>query len=266
MVRHKQSVPRAPESEDRLSTGATFDDSALNFARILSIAAGGALALYGVTRRSRTGAAIAAAGGYLVYTGVSGQDPLLGTTAGPIEVMHSVTINRPVEDVFAFWRDLGNLPRFLRHLTRVDQQNDRRSHWVARGPAGTRFEWDAEIVFEERNAHLAWQSLAGSEINHAGTVLFREAPAERGTEVIVTLTYDAPGGKFGHLASRLFGESPQDTIREDLRRMKSLLETGEIPTTAGQSHGQRSLKGRATSRLWGETEPEATQRAVRRAS
>jgi len=258
------SRPDARSDNDRENLAPDLDDNVFNLARILSVTAGGALAIYGLTRRSKTGAALAAAGGYLVYSGVSGEYPLLGQNAGPIEVMHSVTIQRPVEEVFAFWRDLGNLPRFLRHLTRVDQRDERRSHWVARGPAGTRFEWDAEIVFEQPNSHLAWQSVAGSEIGNAGTVLFSPAPGDRGTEVIVTLEYDAPGGKLGSFAARLFGEDPQETIREDLRRMKSLLETGEIPTVAGQSHGPRSLKGRANSRLWGETEPEATQRAVRR--
>jgi uncharacterized membrane protein len=179
-------------------------------------------------------------------------------------VVAAVTIQRPVEEVFAFWRELENLPRFLRHLTRVDQLNEQRSHWIARGPVGSRFEWDAEIILEKKDSYLAWQSVEGSEIENAGTVLFAPAGGNRGTEVMVTLEYNAPGGRMGTLLSRLFGENPSDTIREDLRRMKALLETGEIPTTAGQSHGPRSLTGRATARVWGETEPEATQRVPRR--
>jgi uncharacterized membrane protein len=265
MAREQQQSSRASQP-DRSLDGRGLERDVLNLARILSVTAGGALAIYGLARRSKTGAAMAAAGGYLLYTGISGNDPLFAAASGPVEVMHAVTIARPVEEVFAFWRELENLPRFLRHLESVEQRGERRSHWVARGPAGTRFEWDAEIVFEDANSHLAWQSIAGSEIDNAGTVLFAPAPGERGTELIVTMQYDAPAGRLGTLVARLFGENPQDTIREDLRRMKALLETGEIPTVAGQSHGPRSLKGRANSRMWGETEPEATQRVARRAS
>ena len=240
------------------------DAPELDLTRILSVAAGGALALYGLTRNSKTGAALAAAGGYLVYSGVSGNN-LFSATSGPIEVMHAFTINKPVAEVYAFWRQLDNLPRFLRHLESVEELDQKRSRWVARGPAGMRFQWDAELVFEEADSHLAWQTAEGSEIRNAGTVLFATAPGDRGTEIIVTLSYDAPGGRLGTLFARAFGENPEDTIREDLRRMKALLETGEIPTIAGQPHGPRSLKARATTRMWGENEPEATQRAsVRR--
>jgi len=236
--------------------------------RILSVAAGGALAVYGLTRRSKAGAALAAAGGYLVYSGVSGKELFPAALHEPLAVTHAVTIQRPVSEVFSFWRQLENLPRFMRHLESVEELGERRSRWVARGPAGTRVAWEAELIFAEPDSHLAWQSVEGSDVRHAGTVLFAPAPGERGTEVVVTLTYDAPAGRLGALLARLFGENPADTIREDLRRMKALLETGEIPTTAGQPHGPRSLKGRASVRMWGETEPEATQRAAvrRRAS
>ena len=261
MARETRFRPAAPP--DQSANRRDLDDDVMNLARILSVTAGGALAIYGLTRRSKAGTAMAAAGGALLYSGISGKTPF-GGEAQSIEVVRAVTINRPLADVYNFWRQLENLPRFFRHLEAVEPRGERRSHWTARGPAGMKVEWDAEVVFEEKNSHLAWQTSPGSEIHNAGTVLFSEAPQGRGTEVLVTLQYDAPGGRLGTMAARMFGENPEDTIREDLRRMKALLETGEIPTTAGQSHGPRSLKGRAMQKMWGETEPEATQRAVAR--
>ena len=160
----------------------------------------------------------------------------LGGPAG-IHVEEAVTVNRPASEVFRFWRNFENLPRFMNHLRAVSQREEGISHWVARGPAGVNVEWDARIINEIDGRLIAWQSLEGSEVSTAGSVNFRETP--RGTEVRVNLQYDPPAGKLGAGVARLLGEEPSVQIHEDLRRFKQLIETGEIPTTKGQPFGGR---------------------------
>ena len=158
----------------------------------------------------------------------------LGGSAG-VHVEESVTVNRPIGDVFRFWRNFENLPQFMNHLESVSQREMGVSHWVAKGPAGTRVEWDARIINEIDDKLIGWQSLDGSMVSTAGSVNFRETP--RGTEVRVHLQYSPPAGKVGAAVARLFGEEPGVQIREDLRRFKQLMETGEIPTIHGQPFG-----------------------------
>ena len=160
----------------------------------------------------------------------------LGGPAG-VHVEEAVTVSRPVAEVFRFWRNFENLPRFMKHLRSVAQREAGVSHWVARGPAGLDVDWDARIINELEDKLIAWQSLEGSTISTAGSVNFREAP--RGTEVRVNLQYNPPGGKIGATVAWLLGEEPGSQIREDLRRFKQLIETGEIPTTEGQAAGGR---------------------------
>jgi uncharacterized membrane protein len=144
-------------------------------------------------------------------------------------VSRAVTINRSAEDLFKFWRNFENLPRFMTGLVSVRAEG-KRSHWVARGPLGTHAEWDAEIITEESNRLIGWRSLEGSEVATAGSVHFNPAPGGRGTEVRVEMKYEPPAGKVGALIAKLFGEDPARQIQEDLRRFKQLMETGEIPT------------------------------------
>lgn len=188
-------------------------------------------------------------GGALMFRGMSGQCGLYKalnlTTAktqglvptGPVLVERAVTITKPVDEVFRFWRDLENLPQFMEHLVEVRQTSPFQSHWVAKKPLGGTLEWDAEIVEEVANEKIVWKSLPGSDIKHGGFVSFKPAPLGMGTEVFVRLQYEAPGGKLGSLVARLLGEEPGGTIRDDLRRLKALLETGEISTTEGQPVG-----------------------------
>jgi len=145
-----------------------------------------------------------------------------------IRVSKSVTIKRPREAVYGFWQQLENLPRFMYHLQEVRATGKGRSHWVARAPAGQQVEWDAEIVENRPGELIAWRALPGGDIQHEGSVRFRPAPADRGTEVEVALQYDAPGGKAGALIASLFGEEPAQQIRDDLRRFKQVMETGEV--------------------------------------
>ncbi len=163
-----------------------------------------------------------------------------------VEVKRSVTVNRSREDVYKFWRQLENLPRFMQHLQDVRTTGERRSHWVAKGPAGTAIEWDAETT-EDRPSHsIAWRSLEGSDVRNEGVVRFTQAPADRGTEVHVELRYDAPAGKLGTAVANLFGEEPGQQIRDDLRRFKQVMETGEVVLSDGspEGAGQGVLKQR----------------------
>ena len=154
-----------------------------------------------------------------------------------LHVTKSVTINRPREAVYQFWRDFSNLPQFMAHVQSVVSRDDKRSHWVVAAPAGQTVEWDAEIVDDRPDELIAWRSLEGSDIRHEGSVRFEKAPADRGTEVHVDLRYDAPGGKAGAAVATLFGEEPTQQIGDDLRRLKQVLETGEVVRSDGNLDG-----------------------------
>jgi uncharacterized membrane protein len=159
-----------------------------------------------------------------------------------IRVQHSVTIEYPAADVYRCWRDLENLPRFMEHLESVTRAEHEAWRFVARGPGGTRVEWLARVINDIPGEVIAWQSLEGSTISTAGSVRFDERP--HGTQVTVTMQYDAPGGKLGAAIARLMGEEPRVQVREDLRRFKQLLETGEVPTVEGQPSGRARRRGR----------------------
>jgi uncharacterized membrane protein len=158
----------------------------------------------------------------------------LGGSRGLL-VEEAVTINRPVAELYGCWRDLANLPLFMAHVRSVTVHDEGLSHWVAKGPAGSSVEWDARIINDVENRVIAWQSIEGSMVAIAGSVNFIETP--RGTTVRVRFQYNPPAGKAGAAAAWLLGEDPRAQVREDLRRFKQLMETGEIATTVGQSAG-----------------------------
>jgi len=160
---------------------------------------------------------------------------------GSVRVEHTVAVNKSPEECYHMWRNFENLPRFMQHLKSVSVRDERTSHWVAKGPAGTSVEWDAEVTRDEPNRLLSWRSLEGSDVRNSGAVRFEPAPAGRGTFVSVTMQYEPPAGRMGMAIAKLTGEEPQVQVREDLRRFKRLMEAGEIPTTEGQSHGTRPL-------------------------
>jgi uncharacterized membrane protein len=145
-------------------------------------------------------------------------------------VGRSVTIDRPRAELFVFWRDFANLPRFMHNIQSVTVIDTRRSHWVVEAPAGKTVEWDAEIIDEEPGALIAWRSLEGASVRNSGRVEFRDSPDGRGTVVTVTIVYDPPGGTLGKLIAKLFQKEPKVQARQDLRRFKQLMETGEIST------------------------------------
>lgn len=149
----------------------------------------------------------------------------------------AITINRPIDEVYRFWRQLSNLPSFMSHLERVEELDRTRSRWTARGPAGVTVSWEAHIINEIPNELIGWQSVGNSDVATAGSVHFNPTP-HGGTEVWTHLQYDPPGGRLGSWVAWLFGEEPSQQIREDLRRLKSYLETGEVARSQEQPFGQ----------------------------
>ena len=147
---------------------------------------------------------------------------------GIVRTKKSITIGRPVEEVYAFWRDFSQLPQFMRHLESVTVIDERRSHWVAKAPAGKSVEWDAEMTEDRPNELIAWRSVEGSQVYNAGNVRFQRAPGDRGTEVRVELEYDPPFGKLGSKVAMLFREEPGQQVQDDLRHLKQVMELGEI--------------------------------------
>jgi uncharacterized membrane protein len=165
----------------------------------------------------------------MIGNGLSSQQ---GTRAGAgratgIHVKRSITIGRPRQEVYEFWHDFQNLPRFMKHLEYVTVSGDGRSHWKAKAPAGASVEWDAEVTSDQPNELIGWRSVANSDVNNAGMVRFIDAPGGRGTEVHVDLRYDPPGGTLGALFAKIFGEEPGIQIADDLRRFKQVMEIGE---------------------------------------
>jgi uncharacterized membrane protein len=160
--------------------------------------------------------------------GSGGRGQGIVESAKGIRVKSAVTVGRPVSEVYGFWRNFENLPRFMSHLESVQVVDDRRSHWTAIGPAGMRVEWDAETVEDRPNELISWRSLPGGQVETAGYVRFRPAPGNRGTEIIVEMRYDPPGGVLGATLAKLFGESGQEVVTRDLRAFKNVLEVGEV--------------------------------------
>lgn len=241
------------EIEAQRAADATRKNDPRNVAdteRIVSVVAGAGLIAYAAaTKKPATAVAVAAAGAGLIARGVTGRSALyrvahidtrdtdtrrvLGGTGG-IHVTHAVLINRPLHDVYAYWRDLRNLPRFMSHLIEVTPLNGLASHWVARGPAGKRVEWDAEIINEVEDKVIGWRSLPGSDLTSAGSVNFRERRGW-GTEVSVHLQYEPAGGRPAAWIAWLLGSDPGKTIKEDLRHLKAIFEAGELPRVAAQT-------------------------------
>jgi uncharacterized membrane protein len=229
--------------------------------RVGSVALGAALVAYGVRRRDPAGLAAALFGGAFVLRGATGRCPVyesLGVSTGSadailggqsrsdvagrgatvnarkaVRVERSVMIESPREEVYAFWHDFENLPKFMRHLVSVRVDSATRSHWVAEGPMGHVVEWDAELVNDVPDTLIAWKSVGDADVPNAGSVHFYDMPAGRGTMVTVMLEYEPPGGRVGAAIVRLFGEDPEREVRDDLRHFKELMEIGDIePATA----------------------------------
>jgi uncharacterized membrane protein len=227
-------------------------------ARLVSTVVGAAVAVVGYQRSNKV---LGLAGIGLLARGASGWCPVtasfdagayddtettrrhLGGPRGVI-VEDAITIYRPVSEVYSYWRNLENLPRFMDHLEEVCVTDRFRSHWVARGPMGVHVEWDAEIINDIPPTLLSWKSIGQSDVVSAGSVRFKPA-GERATQVHVKLQYDPPAGKLGAAVAWLIGDDPQRQIAEDLKRFKQLLETGEASSDAYRAtpSSQRTRRG-----------------------
>jgi len=231
--------------------------------RALSVAAGGALAAYALRRRGVPGVALALLGAELVRRGASGHCTVyqaLGITStesgkvgalphrpdvvgraatvnarNAVKIERTVSVLRPAAELYRFWRDFANLPRFMQHLESVTCTDDRHSHWIARSPGGKHVEWDAEIINEIDGELIAWKTVGDSDVAHAGSVNFRAAPGNRGTEVKLVLDYEPPAAGLMGTIAKGFGHATDALIREELRRFKHVAEAGEIPTVEGQT-------------------------------
>ena len=185
--------------------------------------------------------------------------PLVSGVAAPTDLYFetSIATTRSPQECYQFWRNIDNLPRFMRSVESVQRLDERRFHWVAKGAAATglatALEWDCEITEDRPGAALAWRTLDGALVPNAGSVIFEPAPNGRGTIVRLSIHYSPIDGQLTSGLAKLLRQDPQSQVREDLRRFKQLLETGEFATTRGQSTGRRSLVGRA-ARLWGLTD------------
>ena len=196
------------------------------------------LALLGSAMRSETaqkGRVVAATAAVL---GVTALDVYCGTrlqsgdTDGPtdntLEIKTALTVGRSPEEVYRFWRDFDNLPRFMNHLEAVRITGERTSHWKAKAPIGMTVEWDAEIIEDRPNELIVWQSLERADVENSGSVRFSPAPGNRGTEIFLEMRFHPPGGVIGAKLARIFDEVPKTQMRNDLRRFKQVMETGEV--------------------------------------
>ena len=157
-----------------------------------------------------------------------------------MKLTQAVTIDRPAEELYTFWRDFENLARFMNHLDSVQVTGPGRSHWKAKAPMGKTVEWDAEIVEDQPNHLISWRSLEGADVDNAGSVSFERATGGRGTVVKVQMQYNPPGGKIGAGIAKLFGEEPEQQTWEDMHRFKQLMETGQIVRSEASLEGMGS--------------------------
>jgi uncharacterized membrane protein len=158
-----------------------------------------------------------------------------------IRVRKTVSIDKPPEALYEFWRAFENFPLFMEDVESVIRIDERTSHWKVKAPAGKTVEWDAEVERDVRNESIGWRAKEGSQIENAGVVTFRRGRKDRGTEVTVELTYHPPAGGLGDRIATLFGREPLQQLERNLRRFKALMETGEVPTAAMNPGQQPAL-------------------------
>ena len=204
--------------------------------RLVTTVAGGLLALYGLSQRSLPGVALAALGGALVARGASGHCPAyeaagVNGAAGPapVEIVQSMSVRVPRAEVYAFWRTLENLPRFMEHLRTVEATSETRSRWTAKGPGPLPdVTWEAEIVEDVPGERIVWQSLPGADVDNAGHVRFVDGP-EGLTEVHARITYRPPAGPLGATVAKWLDPVLGSAVRQDIARFKHVIEAGEVP-------------------------------------
>ena len=215
--------------------------------RIASAALGSALTLFGLSRFSFKGLLMAATGGILLYRGTTGHCPAFSAAGistappqaqpAPVQAATTITVAQPREAVYDAWRDVERFPHFMEHLHSVQRLGHGRTFWQAAIPGnlGT-LDWEATVTEDRAGGRVAWRSEPGADVDNRGSVTFHDAPGGE-TEVRVDIQYRPPVGALGHAASRLLTPVFEQMVKEDVRRFKRLIETGEIPTTEGQPSG-----------------------------
>jgi len=202
--------------------------------------------------RGRVAAALGAVGGVAALDLLCAQrldrDGTTTALEDGIAARRSIALKCSPEEAYRFWRDLENLPRFMTHLESVRATSAERSHWIAKGPAGARVEWNAEIVADEPGRTIAWRSLPNADVDSRGSVRFEAAPGGRGTYLVVEMHYRPPAGAAGALVAKLLGKDPAQQMATDLRRLKNVLETGEVVSNEGPSGRGRGLTAMARAR------------------
>ncbi|MBA3385034.1 MAG: DUF2892 domain-containing protein [Chthoniobacterales bacterium] len=224
--------------------------------RIGSVAAGAGLVLYGLSRRSIPGLLLGLVGGALIHRGATGHCSVyiaLGVNARQlntehgvqgnkgINVVRTITVARAPEEVYRYWRNLENLPRFMEHVESVRELDPKRSAWVVRGPLGHNVEWTAQIITDREGQMISWESLPGAEVQNAGSVWFEPVNGGSSTEVKVSLQYLPPAGVVGAAVAKLLGEAPEQQLDEDLARFKNLIETGATGASVRDHQHQATL-------------------------
>lgn len=226
----------------------SLSQNVANSERVLSLLGGGSLLLMGLKRGSGAGLLGVAAGASLLYRGWTGHCHLyegLGINTAESQRTRSgvashqgsrvncaLHINRDRQEIYEFWRNLENLPQIMQHLESVTVIDEKRSEWVALAPLGKTLQWEAEIITDKPGDVIAWQSLPGSQVDTAGSVHFKDSSTGAGTELVVSIMYNPPGGQIVTQIAHLLGQDLQAELNQDLREFKQLLEAGEIATNA----------------------------------
>lgn len=217
-------------------------------ARKPAVIGGGILGLYGLARRSPLGLVLGLAGAALLARGVTGQ-PLRSLVSGrhlgdrigqglsqTIDFEKSIHIDASPDEVYDFWNNYENFPRFMSHVAEVRDLGRRRSHWVVKGPGGSEFAWNSVLTEQTRPQRLAWRSEPGAEIPQTGSVQFE--PDRGGTRVTVRMSYTPPAGVLGHGLATLLGADPKAQMDDDLARMKAFIERGTVPGKEAEDGGR----------------------------
>ncbi len=211
------------------------------------------LAILGLASRQR-GSGAARAASTAVVAAITAADvvaavahqrtSLQASPSRDVYLERSIIVNKTPRECYDWWRDLRNMPRFTRNLERVIPLDEKHSQWVSKDFGGTRVQWRARINEDIPGERILWSATQDSSFAHAGSVTFAPATGGRGALITVSIHYHVPGGRIGAALAQFLGPDPMGEVRENLRRFKQLLETGEIATTSGQPSGSRSLLGR----------------------
>ena len=251
-TRPNMSAQQVREQDEAHSTSLPVNVG--NVERWASTIGGSLLIAQGLRSRSIPGAALALLGGGLLFRGVTGhcgayQAFKIDTSAEPKDgsdghihkgrlIKHTTIVERPAQELYEFWREVENSPKFMTNIEKVIRTGEGKSHWVSKGPFGKTFEWDSELINDQPGRLIAWHSLPGADVANAGAVRFEPATGGRGTKVTLEVNYESPAGALGVAIAKLIGQDPDAMTKENLRHFKQLMETGELATIEGQSSGR----------------------------